>query len=234
MGTVEKHAEKDSRPSPDEFNENDVAPELYDLEAENDTDVLSRNLSRVMSKPNNLERLESLSRVLSSRRLSQASGGFGSLAIDPDDFDLNILLKTLRARFDEKGIIVKQCGVAWNNLTANGIDASAAYGDSVSEIFHGIINLPSTIRNSRNPPIRHIIHNTHGIVKGGEMLLVLGRPGSGCSSLLKTLAGEVTKFTSIEGDVSYDGATMQDMINNFKSEIVYNPERMYFISLSRF
>jgi ABC-type hemin transport system ATPase subunit len=35
-----------------------------------------------------------------------------------------------------------------------------------------------------------ILNSFDGVVKSGEMLVVLGRPGSGCSTLLKTLMGE--------------------------------------------
>lgn len=214
---------------PREFvrNSNDVAPEPYDLEADTENEALSRHLSRVMSHPDNLQRLESLSRVLSSRRLSVASGGPGRLVIDPEDFDLGILLKTIRQRFDEKGMAAKYCGVAFKGLTVHGIDASAAYGPSVSELFHSILNLPNAIKTMRNPPTRKILRNLNGIVKNGEMLLVIGRPGSGCSTLLKTLAGETDQFTNVEGDFSYDGASFDDMVKYFKSEIIYNPERKY-------
>jgi ATP-binding cassette subfamily G (WHITE) protein 2 (SNQ2) len=180
-----------------------------------------------MSHPDNLQRLESLTRVLSSRRLSVASGGPGTLAIDPDDFDLSILLKTIRKRFDEQGMAAKYSGVAFKNLTVNGVDVSTSYGPSVGEIFHNLVNLPSVIKNTFHPPTRPIIRNAHGIANNGEMVLVLGRPGSGCSTLLKTLAGEISQFTSVDGDISYDGATLEDMLAHFKSEIIYNPERMF-------
>ena len=39
-----------------------------------------------------------------------------------------------------------------------------------------------------------ILRNFEGLVKSGEMLVVLGRPGSGCSTLLKTIAGETSGF----------------------------------------
>lgn len=35
-----------------------------------------------------------------------------------------------------------------------------------------------------------ILHKLQGVVLGGEMLLVLGRPGSGCTTLLKSLTGD--------------------------------------------
>lgn len=39
-----------------------------------------------------------------------------------------------------------------------------------------------------------ILHDIEGLVQAGQLLVVLGRPGSGCSTLLKTLAGETYGF----------------------------------------
>lgn len=39
-----------------------------------------------------------------------------------------------------------------------------------------------------------ILHDIEGFVETGQLLVVLGRPGSGCSTLLKTLAGETYGF----------------------------------------
>ncbi|KAJ5138472.1 multidrug resistance ABC transporter [Penicillium bovifimosum] len=36
----------------------------------------------------------------------------------------------------------------------------------------------------------NILQNLDGLVEAGEMLVVLGPPGSGCSTFLKTIAGE--------------------------------------------
>ena len=36
----------------------------------------------------------------------------------------------------------------------------------------------------------NILKGLDGLVESGEMLVVLGPPGSGCSTLLKTIAGE--------------------------------------------
>lgn len=40
-------------------------------------------------------------------------------------------------------------------------------------------------------PEKTILNSFDGILKSGEMLIVLGRPGSGCSTLLKTITGEL-------------------------------------------
>ena len=39
-------------------------------------------------------------------------------------------------------------------------------------------------------------------LKDGEMLLVLGRPGSGCSTFLKTIALQTEGYESVEGKIS--------------------------------
>ncbi|KAH7060373.1 hypothetical protein B0J12DRAFT_565740, partial [Macrophomina phaseolina] len=40
----------------------------------------------------------------------------------------------------------------------------------------------------------NILHHFEGFVEAGEMLVVLGPPGSGCSTLLKTISGETYGF----------------------------------------
>lgn len=48
-----------------------------------------------------------------------------------------------------------------------------------------------------------LIRNFSGVVEEGEVLLVLGRPGAGCSTLMRALANVNEPFVKIEGDISY-------------------------------
>lgn len=50
------------------------------------------------------------------------------------------------------------------------------------------------------------------------MLLVLGRPGSGCSSFLKVLGNQRNGYESIEGGVYYGGTDSVTMAKNYRSE----------------
>jgi ABC-type multidrug transport system ATPase subunit len=51
-----------------------------------------------------------------------------------------------------------------------------------------------------------ILREFDGLVKSGEMLVVLGKPGSGCSTLLKTIAGEMSGISMSEESVmNYQG-----------------------------
>ena len=202
---------------------NEVMP--HDLESNQDSDIIEENLSRAISNPENIEQLESLVRVLSSRR-GTITDSQGTLLFDPENFELGVLLKTISHQLNAQGIPSARTGVVFEDLTSVGVDIGAAYGPSMSEIFYALINIPSAIKQARNPPLRKIIRSTYGLVKSGEMLLVLGRPGSGCSTLLKTLSGEIDQLKGVEGSVTYDGVPLDEMLKTFRSEIVYNPECM--------
>ena len=48
-----------------------------------------------------------------------------------------------------------------------------------------------------------ILRDMEGLVRSGEMLVVLGRPASGCSTLLKTMAGQTYGF-HVDGQSKFD------------------------------
>ena len=56
------------------------------------------------------------------------------------------------------------------------------------------------------------------------MCLVLGRPGSGCSTFLKAIANQRGDFLRVEGDVRYAGITAEEMGRLYAGEVVYNQE----------
>lgn len=187
--------------------------------------ALERRVSRVLSgdaasREEALERLESVTRALSRVTHSDAR----TLKIDPDDFDLRAMLDTLRVRMDDNGLGLQYTGITFEGLTTVGVDVSTQHAESVGEVVRAIATLPATIAASRKPKLRNIIQGVDGLIEPGEMLLVLGRPGSGCTSFLRTVAGEIDNFVSVEGKLLYDGAPLEDMLKHFKDEIIYNPE----------
>ncbi|KAJ5524367.1 ABC multidrug transporter atrF [Penicillium frequentans] len=118
----------------------------------------------------------------------------------------------------------QELGVTWQNLNVEVVSADAAVNENVLSQF----NIPTHIKESRNkPPLRTILHNSHGCVKPGEMLLVLGRPGSGCTTLLKMLANKRGGYRSVEGDVRF-GSLTSDEASNYRGQIVINTEEEVF------
>lgn len=184
----------------------------------------SSSVSKLIANPENMSQLESLARVVSTRRMSVPGTNNVPLIFDPEDFDLNALLKSISQRLDADGVIRKYTGVALTDVSSWGIDATTAYGASVSEVLRSIVAIPSKIMEMKHKKVRPIIRNVNILVKEGELLLVLGRPSSGCSTLLKTIAGEVDQFTKVEGQISYSGASQYEMLRQFKADVIYVPE----------
>jgi ATP-binding cassette, subfamily G (WHITE), member 2, SNQ2 len=56
------------------------------------------------------------------------------------------------------------------------------------------------------------------------MCLVLGRPGSGCSTFLRTIANSRRSYAAVGGDVRYAGISAAEMAKRYNGEVVYNQE----------
>lgn len=148
---------------------------------------------------------------------------------DPFDesakFDLDLHLRRLREKAEDIGLEQRTMGVAFRGLSVDGVGAGltqqATMGSLVTEatkIHHHIANL------FHSPPIRHILQDVTGCVKPGEMLLVLGRPGSGCTTLLKTLAKLWEGYKDVRGDVSWEGFGPKELKGPLRPDVVYCPE----------
>jgi len=102
-------------------------------------------------------------------------------------------------------------------------------GVTINETFGGIFLAPfkklPLLFSHRKPAestLRTLLHDFSGSVKDGEMLLVLGRPGSGCSTFLKTIASQTEGYESVEGEISYGGLTAKEVKKKYRGEVVYN------------
>ncbi|GAA5913660.1 hypothetical protein JCM5296_007276 [Sporobolomyces johnsonii] len=141
-----------------------------------------------------------------------------------DDFDFEAHLKHLLRKVDRDGVKRREIGVTFKDLRVVGEGSGLTYGPSLTGALTGITRLPAAIASLRHPKKKNILHNFTGTVRPGEMLLVLGRPGSGCSSLLKTIANDTDSFSGVDGIISYDGATPKEMAKHYAGDVAYLPE----------
>jgi ABC-type multidrug transport system ATPase subunit len=124
----------------------------------------------------------------------------------------------------------RHLGVVFKHLTVKGMGAGAALQPSVGDIFLGLPRLISNIfrkgprQAAGKPPVRTIIDDFSGCIRPGEMLLVLGRPGSGCSTFLKVIGNQRFGYEEIAGEVTYGGTDAKEMAKKYRSEVLYNPE----------
>ena len=54
--------------------------------------------------------------------------------------------------------------------------------------------------------------------------VVLGRPGSGCSTFLKTLANHRGDYYDVLGDVFYDSLVSEEIDKRYRGDVIYCPE----------
>jgi ATP-binding cassette, subfamily G (WHITE), member 2, SNQ2 len=71
---------------------------------------------------------------------------------------------------------------------------------------------------------RTILHPSSGLLKPGEMCLVLGCPGSGCTTFLRTITNQREGYANVGGKVLYAGMNADEMAKFYKGEVVYNEE----------
>lgn len=112
----------------------------------------------------------------------------------------------------------------FKNLTVSGTGDAVQLQQTVASVLAGPLKPAEFLHLGKKTP-KTILHSFDGLVKHGELLIVLGRPGSGCSTLLKTLCGETNGLLLDRGSViSYDGISQPQMQKEFKGEVVYNQE----------
>lgn len=124
----------------------------------------------------------------------------------------------------------RHSGVIFRDLTVKGVGLGASLQPTVGDIFLG---LPRSIRNLltkgpaaafAKPAVRELISHFDGCVRPGELLLVLGRPGSGCTTFLKAFCNQRSGFEGVDGDVTYGGVDAGEMAKHYRGDIIYNPE----------
>lgn len=99
----------------------------------------------------------------------------------------------------------QKMGVVFKDLNIYGSGSELQFQDTVSSMLTAPLRIGEAFRKS---PKKRILKDFNGILKSGELLLVLGRPGAGCSTMLKSIMGELHGLEMGEGSViSYNGKT---------------------------
>ncbi|KAL4934904.1 hypothetical protein BDV06DRAFT_144677 [Aspergillus oleicola] len=118
----------------------------------------------------------------------------------------------------------RHAGVSFRNLSIHGYGSPTDYQKDVFNSVLQIGGLVRSIMGSGKQKIE-ILRNFDGLVKSGEMLVVLGRPGSGCSTFLKTIAGEMNGIYMDKGsELNYQGIPAKQMRKQFRGEAIYTAE----------
>ncbi len=144
-----------------------------------------------------------------------------------EPFDLESTLRGGLNAVQEAGIKDKHIGVYWDGLTVKGMGGMTNYvktfPDAFTDFFDYWTPLMRLIGREKKGVEATLLDNMVGVVNPGEMVLVLGRPGSGCTTFLKSIANQRYGYTSVTGEVLYGPWTAQEF-KNYRGEAVYNEE----------
>ncbi|KAG2224961.1 hypothetical protein INT45_000082 [Circinella minor] len=162
-----------------------------------------------------------LSRI--SRQSTHASKVEEGVVVQ-EEFNLDDFLHGMSNDAERAGHIPKHLGVVWKNLTVKGLGAGSHV---IPTVINGIIDVLQVWKFfgiGTSTTKKTILKELSGFCKDGEMLLVLGRPGAGCTSLLKVLANVRGSYTDVNGDVSYGGIDPKTFEKYYRGQVVYNEE----------
>ncbi|KAF2463577.1 uncharacterized protein BDR25DRAFT_383392 [Lindgomyces ingoldianus] len=162
------------------------------------------------------------------RRVSTATG-VSNAAFDP--FDTRdphwTLEQTLRAAIDRgqqtgAGPLSPHVSLCWKDVSVTGDDVGRVTQKDAISLFTDVV--PFIRKLWTKTPEKLILDGINGLLDPGEMLLVVGTPGSGCTTLLKVLAGQTEHYRSCSGSITYSGIPLDTMRERFQSMMSFNDE----------
>ncbi|KAK7975888.1 hypothetical protein PG989_014351 [Apiospora arundinis] len=182
-----------------------------------------------------LHRRESLVQGL-ARRFTSQSNVAGAHGHNPfldvaEDSPLNPASSNFKARTWAKAIVdmdkagFRSAGVCFQNLNVHGFGAATDYQKDVANVWLEVVGMARKAAGLAKPRKIDILRDFDGVVRKGEMLVVLGPPGSGCSTFLKTIAGETDGiYVSEDAYFNYQGVPAKEMHTHHRGEAIYTAE----------
>ncbi|KAI9900489.1 hypothetical protein N3K66_004751 [Trichothecium roseum] len=147
---------------------------------------------------------------------------------DGSAFDLETALRGDLDASQEAGIRDKHIGAYWDGLTVRGVGGGntnfvETFPDAFRNFFDVVTPVIKMLGLGAKAPEATLLHGFRGVCKPGEMVLVLGKPGSGCTTFLKSITNQRWGYTGVEGEVLYGPWTAEEF-GRYRGETVYNAE----------
>lgn len=119
----------------------------------------------------------------------------------------------------------RTAGICFKDLNVFGFGSATDYQKTVINIVLQVGGLIRDVLGQGQKRRIDILRGLDGVVLAGEMLVVLGPPGSGCSTFLKTVSGETHGFfLDKQSQINYQGISPEKMHSAFRGEAIYTAE----------
>lgn len=135
-----------------------------------------------------------------ARSYSRASGAPGGnpffagedspLNPHSENFDGKLWAKSIVELVNQDGANFRSTGVCFQHMNVHGYGEATDYQADVANVWLGLAGMARKVTGGDRQRI-DILRDFDGLVRNGEMLVVLGPPGAGCSTMLKTISGEM-------------------------------------------
>ncbi|EOD44328.1 putative abc drug exporter protein [Neofusicoccum parvum UCRNP2] len=171
--------------------------------------------------------------ALESQETKETTEGARLDSSSEDEFQLEEFMREGHFEKRTDGRSAKRVGVVWKNLTVQGTGSTATFvktlpdailGTFGSDLYRILSRFVPALRLKSHAKTRDLVHDFSGVVRDGEMMLVLGRPGSGCSTFLKAISNKREGYAAVTGEVNYGGISAEKQNKQFRGEVTYNPE----------
>ncbi|CCE61497.1 hypothetical protein TPHA_0A04220 [Tetrapisispora phaffii CBS 4417] len=170
------------------------------------------------------ENLDNISRYIRSISSlgSEESKGHLELSIHKE---AKTIIKNFVKDAKEQGMHIREAGVIIKDLSMEVADRSTKEGKTFADVLLFPLTLFRELQRLKHTPKKKILKSINGVAEPGKIVLVLGKPGSGSTTLLKIIAGEGSQCHGKQaGTVLYEGISQEEMIKKYKSDLIYNGE----------
>lgn len=147
--------------------------------------------------------------------------------LDPngDAFDFRFWASMFLQLLKDDGIKRANSNVTFRNLSVTGSPQALSLQPNILSPFLTLARLPMALAGRKTTERKVILHDMNGVLEKGEMLLVLGRPGSGCTSFLRAITGHIAGLTkTVDTSIKYEGVDQDSFLRTRRGRAVFNHE----------
>ena len=151
---------------------------------------------------------------------------FGDPVLDPTKPEFNFYkwVRMFMRTMEEEDIKRPRSGITFKNLNVGGSGAAMHLQKTVGAPIMSLLHPREAFRIGRKSE-KLILKDFNGTVREGELLIVLGRPGSGCSTFLKCLCGQLQGLNMKKGSVIHYNGVEQGVFKKYlRGEAIYSGE----------
>ncbi|KAK5654333.1 hypothetical protein OQA88_7511 [Cercophora sp. LCS_1] len=191
----------------------------------------------VMEQERRNSMVQALARTYTSRSHAvdndAGSANIFNIASEDENSPLNPNGPNFNARAWAKAVVdmiageghsFRTSGVAFQHLNVFGFGTPTDFQKDFLNVWLEVAGYARRLVGNAKRRI-DILRNFDGVVRKGEMLVVLGPPGSGCSTLLKTIAGDYNGIYMDDSSYfNYQGMTAKEMHTHHRGEAIYTAE----------